>query len=235
MATSVKGGAWTRTEFVDRLREIGRERYHDKHPFHQRMHRGELSEKELRRWIVNRFYYQKSIPIKDAIILSRLDFPEDRRRWIGRVAYHDGTADVAGGIESWIKLGEAAGMSRGEMQAESRVLPGVRFAVDAYVNFCRLQPVHEAIAASLTELFAGDLIAARIAVFEKHYRWVDPAGLEYFRHRMAQAPADAEFALEFVLRSCRDREEQERAVAALRFKCDVLWSMLDAIDCAGSA
>lgn len=235
MATSVREDALTRSEFVDRLRKIGRERYHDKHPFHQRMHRGELSQKELRRWIVNRFYYQRCIPIKDAIILSRLDSPEERRRWIGRIIYHDGTTDGAGGIDSWVKLGEAAGISRGEIQDESLVLPGVRFAVDAYVNFCRLQPVCEAIAASLTELFAGDLIAARIAVFEMHYRWVDPAGLEYFRHRVAQAPADAEFALEFVLRNCRDREEQERAFAALRFKCDVLWSMLDAIDGAGSA
>jgi pyrroloquinoline-quinone synthase len=232
MVSSVLEAAWTAADFQGRLQRVGRERYHDKHSFHLKMHRGELSRDQVRCWILNRFYYQKNIPIKDAIIVSRLADREDRRRWIHRIVEHDGAGGDEGGIEAWIKLGEAAGIGRSTILDESNILPGVRFAVDAYVNFCRLKTVHEAVAASLTELFAGDLIAQRIEVIERHYPWIKPEGLDYFRRRISEAPRDARSALEFVLSNASSRQDQEKAVAALNFKCDVLWSLLDAVESA---
>ena len=236
MTSSVLEAAWTAAEFEDRLQRVGGEHYHDQHPFHLKMHRGELSRHQVQCWILNRFYYQMNIPIKDAIIVSRLTDREDRRRWIRRIVEHDGSCGDEGGIEAWIKLGEAAGINRSNMHDQSSILAGVRFAVDAYVNFCRLKTVEEAVAASLTELFAGDLIAQRIEVIEKHYSWIKPEGLDYFRRRVSEAPRDARSALEYVLRSARSRQDQERAIAALKFKCDVLWSLLDAVEiaCPGS-
>lgn len=234
MASVILEAAWTAAEFEDRLQGVGRRRYHDKHPFHMKMHRGELSRDEFQCWILNRFCYQKNIPIKDAIILSKLEDREDRRRWIHRIVEHDGSQHGEGGIEAWLKLGEAAGMSRNAMMDEANILPGVRFAVDAYVNFCRLRTVHEAVASSLTELFAGDLIAQRLEVIERHYGWIKPEGLYYFRKRVSEAPRDARSALDFVMRNARSRQDQERALAALNFKCDVLWSLLDAVESACS-
>ncbi|BAS26994.1 pyrroloquinoline-quinone synthase PqqC [Limnochorda pilosa] len=226
---------WSREEFVDRLRAVGEAKYHDKHPFHVRMHRGELSPPEVRGWIANRFYYQKMIPVKDALILSKLPNREDRRRWIQRILDHDGRGDDEGGIEAWLRLGEAAGIPRAALLDERHVVPGVRFAVDAYVHFCRLEPWWVAVASSLTELFAPDLVARRIRVFEEHYPWVRPEGLAYFRQRLHQAPRDAEHGLELVVRAAPTRADQERTVAALSFKCDVLWALLDAVERAGPA
>jgi len=194
------------------------------------MHTGELSRDELRGWILNRFYYQQNIPIKDALVLSKLPTREDRRRWLERIIDQDGRQRDEGGIEAWQRLGEAAGLTREQMMDGRNILPGVRFAVDAYVNFCRLAPWREAVASSLTELFAPELIGKRIGAIEKHYPWVRREGLEYFRRRLEQAPRDAEHALELVIRSACHREDQEKAVAALRFKCDVLWSLLDAVE-----
>ncbi|HEY8469489.1 MAG TPA: pyrroloquinoline-quinone synthase PqqC [Longimicrobiales bacterium] len=220
---------WTEEELVEALR-AQRARYHHLHPFHVRMNAGALTPAEIRRWVANRFYYQKNIPIKDAAILSNCPDPDVRRRWIQRIIDHDGRVAGEGGIESWLRLGEAVGLTREEMWDERHVLPGVRFAVDAYVNFCRSRPWIEAVAASLTELFGPDAIRERLAALEAHYPWIDPAGLEYFRKRLEQAPRDARYALELVVRHCRTREAQERAVQALAFKCDLLWSQLDAID-----
>lgn len=220
---------WTEEELVEALR-AQRARYHHLHPFHVRMNAGALTPAEIRRWVANRFYYQKNIPIKDAAILSNCPDPDVRRRWIHRIIDHDGRVAGEGGIESWLRLGEAVGLTREEMWDERHVLPGVRFAVDAYVNFCRSRPWIEAVAASLTELFGPDAIRERLAALEAHYPWIDPAGLEYFRKRLEQAPRDARYALELVVRHCRTREAQERAVQALAFKCDLLWSQLDAID-----
>ena len=205
------------------------QRYHHKHPFHVLMNEGRLSRAQIQGWVANRFYYQKSIPIKDAAILSNTPDPAIRRRWIGRIVDHDGAAEGQGGIEAWLRLAEAVGLSRPEVLDERHVVPGVRFAGDAYVTFARTRPWIEAVAASLTELFAPDLMSERIAAFERYYTWVDPAGLAYFKARLQQAPRDATYALELVTRYCRTREQQERAIAALSFKCDVLWSMLDAI------
>ena len=220
----------TETEsFVAVLRAQSR-RYHDQHPFSRRMNEGSLSRGQIQGWVANRFYYQETIPRKDAAILTNCPEREFRRRWVRRILDHDGTADGEGGIEAWLRLGEAVGLPREEMADERHVVPGVRFAVDAYLTFARTRPWVEAVASSLTELFAPDLMAERLAAFERHYSWIDPQGLAYFRARLTQAPRDSEHALKVVTEHCRTPDQQAAAVAALSFKCDVLWSVLDAID-----
>jgi pyrroloquinoline-quinone synthase len=216
-------------QFVQRLRAQGA-RYHNLHPFHQRMDAGELTREELRRWVANRFYYQKCIPLKDAAILSNCPEVDVRRAWISRITDHDGTEAGTGGIESWLRLGEALGAGREELVSERGVLPAVRYAVDAYVNFARSKPWIEAVASSLTELFGPAAIRARLDALERHYAWIDPAGLEYFRARLVLAPRDAQYALDLCVQRCRTAEQQDAAVAALAFKNDVLWAMMDAID-----
>src|ERR687886_152908 len=205
-------------------------RYHDQHPFHIKMNDGRLSRRQIQGWVANRFYYQENIPRKDAAILSNCPDHEVRRRWIRRILDHDGTADGEGGIEAWLRLGEAVGLTREEMWDERHVVPGVRFAVDAYVTFARTRPWVEAVASSLTELFAPDLMAERLAAVERFFPRVDPGGPAHFRARLTQAPRDAGHALEVVTEHCRSTDDQARAVAALSFKCDVLWSILDSID-----
>lgn len=227
---AIGAGPWSPAEFEARLRAVGEERYHDRHPFNLRMHEGDLGQDELRRWIANRFHYQRHIPVKDALITAKFDTPALRRMWLRRIQDHDGARDGEGGIERWLRLGEAAGLDRDELLSGATVLPGVRLAVDGYVNFCRLRPALEAVAASLTELSAPDLMRTRIDAFERHYRWIDADGLHYFRTRVAQGRRDSGEALDLVLRWARTRDDQERAVAALAFKCDVLWALLDAVD-----
>lgn len=220
---------WNRKAFTEKLRQVGTSVYHDKHPFHQRMNAGELGPAELRAWVANRFYYQLNIPIKDAAILSHCPLREVRRLWLHRITDHDGLQGDEGGIGAWLRLGQACGLRRRDMLSSREVLPGVRFAVDAYVNFARAQPWPIAVASSLTELFAPDLMAKRLEAFEKFYHWIEPGGLEYFRKRLTQARRDSGEALELTLNHCTGREAQESAVRALRFKCDLLWAMLDAI------
>ncbi|TXS49981.1 pyrroloquinoline quinone biosynthesis protein PqqC [Streptomyces sp. uw30] len=222
--------AWSAVEFEERLRTVGAESYHDRHPFNVRMHAGDLTPGELRRWITNRFHYQRHIPIKDALILAKFDSAALRRSWLRRIQDHDGTTDGEGGIERWLRLGEAAGLERSLLLDGREVLAGVRLAVDGYVNFCRLRPALDAVAASLTELTAPAIMRTRIAAFERHYRWIDEAGLGYFRGRIGQGRRDSQEALALVLAWARTREQQERAMAALTFKCEVLWSLLDAVD-----
>ena len=217
------------TDFVDRLRAQGA-RYHNLHPFHVRMDAGELSREELQRWVANRFYYQKCIPLKDAAILANCPDVEVRRQWIQRIIDHDGPTEGTGGTESWLRLGESLGVSRDELTSEAGVLPGVRYAVDAYVNFARQRPWIEAVASSLTELFGPGAMKVRLEALERHYAWIDPAGLEYFRTRLVQAPRDAQYALDLTVERCTTPEQQDAAVAALRFKTEVLWAQLDAID-----
>ena len=214
--------------FVERLRARGTA-YHDRHPFHRLMHAGGLTREQLAGWVANRYAYQRSIPLKDAAILSNCPEREVRRRWIERIHDHDGWGDNPGGIERWLVLAVGVGLSREEVLDERHVLPGVRFAADAYVTFCRTRPWVEAVASSLTELFAPDLHRARVAALEASYPWIDPAALAYFRTRMTEAPQDVAYGLEIVTTRCRTREAQERALAALDFKLDVLWSLLDAI------
>jgi pyrroloquinoline-quinone synthase len=216
-------------EFIAELRAQGT-RYHNLHPFHRRMDAGELSPEELQRWVANRFYYQKCIPLKDAAILANCPDVEVRREWIQRIIDHDGTSEDTGGIESWLALGEALGVARTELESEERVLPPVRYAVDAYVNFARSKPWIESVASSLTELFGPAAIRVRLEALERHYAWIDPAGLEYFRTRLVKAPRDAQYALDLTVERCTTRAQQEAAVAALRFKSEMLWAQLDAID-----
>lgn len=211
-----------------RLMAVGEERYHHQHPFHLLMHEGKLTRGQLQAWALNRYYYQSRIPIKDAIILSRSEDPEFRRAWRKRVVDHDGDAVQEGGIERWIRLAEATGLDRARVMRGEEILPGVRYAVDAYLSLVRNRTFLEAVASSLTELFSRDLIALRIDRLREHYPWLS-GGLDYFTARLHQAPEDARFALQWVTEHAKTREEQELAIAALRTKCDILWAQLDAI------
>jgi pyrroloquinoline-quinone synthase len=219
---------WSSAEFERRLRAKG-ERYHIHHPFHVRMNAGHCTREQVRGWVCNRFYYQVNIPVKDAAILANCPDRDVRREWIKRIVDHDGTKDGEGGIEAWIRLGVATGIAREELVSLRRVLPGVRFAVDAYVNFARTRPWQEAVCSSLTELFAPQIHKDRLAAWPEHYAWIDPAGLRYFSERVTLARRDVEHGLALTLAHFRTRAGQERALDVLQFKLDVLWSMLDAI------
>lgn len=220
----------SKQEFVERLEKIGEQKYHDKHPFHGRMHEGKLTRKELQCWIANRFYYQQCLPIKDGLVLSKLPQRKDRIRWRERIVDHDGLTENDGGINAWLKFAEAAGIPKEELLDGRHFLPGAVFAVDAYVNYCRLNPWWLAVASSLTEVFAPRLVSYRIAVLEKHYPWIESAGLNYFRNRLSQAPRDSEHGLELVMGAADSYEKQLQALKAVEFKCAVLWSLLDAIE-----
>jgi pyrroloquinoline-quinone synthase len=226
--------AWSAEEFEAQLRSIGEKRYHHLHPFNERMHAGSLTEEEFRGWVRNRFYYQVNLPVKDAFILTKLPGRNDRRRWIQRIIDHDGRTDDEGGIEKWVRLGEAVGLTREQLFDIDTVLPGARFAVDAYVDFCRRQPWLESVASALTELFAPDLLSRRIADVEHHYPWIATEGLEYFRARLTQQPEDIAHLLELVLDHATTREQQDACARALEFKCDVLWTLLDSVELAYS-
>ncbi len=221
---------WSSEEFADRLRGTARENYHDAHSFHRRMHDGALSKREIREWVYNRFYYQRNLPVKDALILAKLPDREQRRAWIGRIIEQDGGADGAGGLESWLALAEGVGLSREETLEGGKVLPGVRFAVDAYVDFCRQREWWEGVAASLTQLEVPRLMEARLAAFERHYGWVPGASLAYFRRRRDIEPQHSDHALMLVVSAAHSRAEQERAVAAVVFKCQVLSALLDTVE-----
>jgi coenzyme PQQ biosynthesis protein C len=215
-------------ELRAQLRKVGEERYHHRHPFHLLMHEGRLTRAQLQAWTLNRYYYQSRIPIKDAIILSRSDDPHFRRAWRKRVLDHDGDATPVGGIERWLRLAEAAGLSRERVIKCDEVLPGVRYAVNAYLDLVRNRSLLEAVASSLTELFSQDLISLRLGALRQFYPWL-AGGLDYFEARLNQAPADADFASQYVSDHAHTRAEQESAIQALREKCDILWAQLDAL------
>src|SRR5215467_2255683 len=203
--------------------------YYAKHPFHQLMHEGRLTKPQLQGWVANRLAYQRAIPRKDAAIISNCPEPDIRRLWLQRIVDHDGTDGASGGIEMWIRLGEALGVPREEMDDERHVLPGVRFATEAYVTFCKTKPWIEAVASSLTELFAPDLMRQRIAAFPKHYAWVREEALDYFKSRLTQAPRDSQQGLHLVQTRCTTVETQRKAFEALAFKLELLWLMFDTI------
>jgi pyrroloquinoline-quinone synthase len=225
----MKEQIWDDETFISRLRETGARAYHDKHPFHLRMNAGQLSREALQGWVANRFCYQRNIPRKDASIMANCPLPEVRRTWLHRIVDHDGAETGDGGIEAWLRLGKACGLKREDMLDGRDVAFGVQVAVDAYRSFAQSEPWPVAVASSLTELFAPDLMAARLSSFEQHYAWIEPAGLDYFKRRLSQAPRDSREALTITLAHCRTPELQNAAVQALIFKCDVLWSILDAI------
>ena len=216
-------------EFADRLREQGRVRYHTHHPFHVLMHEGRWNKHQLQQWVLNRYYYQTRIPIKDAIILSKSEDSAFRRTWIGRIHDHDGNDGNAGGIELWRRLAVGVGLDEQTVTSYQSVLPGVRFACDAYVTFVREATLVEAVAASLTELFAPTLIAERIAAWERHYPWVHRDAVEYFRARLLRAPQDASHALEFVTAHATTIEAQHSCIEALKRKTEILWHILDCL------
>lgn len=218
----------TAEELKARLLDVGRERYHHRHPFHLLMHEGKLTCGQLQAWALNRYYYQSQIPVKDALILSRSDDPAFRRAWRKRILDHDGVDGQPGGIEKWIRLAEATGLDPQRVISGHEILPGVRYAVDAYLDLVSRRSHLEAVASSLTELFSRDLISLRIEALREHYPWLE-SGLMYFTARLTQAPEDAAFALDWVTRHAEAPEQQEQAVAALRAKCDILWAQLDAI------
>lgn len=224
---------WSADEFEARLRDKGTS-YHIHHPFHVMMAAGRLTQKQMQGWVANRFYYQIAIPVKDAAILSNCPDREIRREWILRILDHDGFeiggVNDAGGIEAWIRLGEAVGLTRDDVTSLRHLAPAARFAVDAYVNFARRQPWQEAIASSLTELFAPHIHQQRIETWPEKYPWVNSEGLQYFRNRLTQARRDVQHGLKFTLDYfSQSRALQERALEILHFKLDVLWALADAI------
>ena len=219
---------WSREEFEAKLQDQG-SAYHIHHPFNVMLNSGGASREQIQGWVANRFYYQACIPIKDAAILSNCPDRAVRRNWVQRILDHDGYGDEPGGIESWLRLAAAVGLSRERVESLADVLPGVRFAVDAYVNFARRAPWQEAVCSSLTELFAPQIHKQRLANWPDHYPWIDRAGLQYFQSRVSIARRDVEFGLAFTLDYFRTRAQQERAIEILRFKLAVLWQMNDAM------
>jgi pyrroloquinoline-quinone synthase len=220
--------AWSHEEFEAKLRESGAA-YHIHHPFNRMLNEGKASRDQIHGWVANRYYYQISIPVKDAAVLSNCPDRAMRREWIHRILDHDGYGDDAGGIEAWTQLALAVGLAREEVEDLRHVLPGVKFAVDAYVNFARRAPWQEAVCSSLTELFAPKIHKERLANWPEHYPWIDPTGLQYFRNRVSQARRDVEQALAVTLDYFKTRAEQERALGILKFKLDILWAMNDAM------
>lgn len=219
---------WTAAEFEAKLR-AKEACYHIFHPFHLAMNSGQCTKAQVQGWVLNRFYYQIMIPIKDGAVLSNMPDKEHRRLWIQRIIDHDGLEGDEGGIEAWLALAEAVGLTRDEVLSLNRVEPGVRFAVDAYVNFARKAPWQEAVCSSLTELFAPTIHQKRLDSWPEHYPWIDARGYFYFRKRLSEARRDVEHGLRVTLEHFRTRAEQERALSILQFKLNVLWAMLDSI------
>jgi pyrroloquinoline-quinone synthase len=228
VTTAAASALLTAADLAARLRAVGEERYHHRHPFHLLMHEGKLTRGQLQAWALNRYYYQSRIPVKDALVLSRTDDAEFRRLWRKRLVDHDGERPGDGGIERWLRLAEATGLNRERVESGREVLPAVRYAVNAYLELVSRRSFLEAVSSSLTEMFSRDLIALRMDALRKHYPWLEP-GLAYFEARLTQGPEDAKFALAWVTKHAGTRAEQELAIEALRAKCDILWAQLDAL------
>lgn len=224
--------ARSREDFEAALNEVLDQHYHHRHPFNLLMHEGRLSREALGVWVRNRYYYQTRIPIKDGMILGKAPMAEFRREWIQRIQDHDGRSPGEGGLELWLQLAQSVGLDRTQVASLEGIVPGVRRACDAYVEFVASHDLLDSVAASLTELRAGALMQTRIEAFEKHYRFIGDAGLAYFRSRTHQAPRDADWGMNFVLENARERAEQERCLSALMRKCEILWSLLDAVQSA---
>jgi pyrroloquinoline-quinone synthase len=226
----------TRDAFAAALRGLA-PRYWDGHPFHRRLHAGACSPGEVRAWVANRWYYQKILAQKNAAVIANCPLPEVRRQWLERVTFHDGVANTGdgdhGALDDWLVLADAVGLGREEMLDERHVRRGVRFAVDGYLHFCQTRPWIEAAAAAMTELFAPDLMSARVVAWKAHYDWIKPDGYAYFERRIPIVRDDARYTLDLVLTHCRSADQQQAAIRALAFKCDVLGAMLDAVDYAG--
>ena len=227
--TMLTDNLMTPDELEVALRQIGAERYHNLHPFHRMLHDGKLNRAQVQAWALNRYYYQSRIPSKDAYLLARLPDVDDRREWRRRIEDHDGREPNTGGIVRWLKLAEGVGLDVDYVKSTAGILPATRFAVDAYVNFVRDRTLVEAVASSLTELFSPGIIAERVSGMLRHYDFITEATLAYFTPRLTQAPQDSDWALAYVKRHALTVEMQAAVLAALRFKCDVLWVQLDAL------
>ena len=227
--TSITLAPYTRTDFEAAIRAVGAERYHDKHPFHHMLHGGKLTKGQVQAWALNRYCYQSAVPRKDAAIMGRILDRELRREWAHRLLDHDGFGDEPGGIERWLVLTDGLGLDRATVQSMRLAMPATRFAVEAYVQFVREQPLVVAVASSLTELFAPKIHKERISGMLEGYDFIDDSVMAYFKRRLSQAPRDSDFALSYVLANAHTRAEQEACVDAVRFKCNVLWVMLDAL------
>ncbi|MEW5964549.1 MAG: pyrroloquinoline-quinone synthase PqqC [Pseudomonadota bacterium] len=228
-AVAASRGMLSPEEHEAAIRAVGAERYHDKHPFHKLLHGGKLSKGQVQAWALNRYCYQSAVPRKDAALMSRVDDRELRREWLHRVHDHDGLGEEPGGIERWLVLTDGLGLDRAYVTSMEGALPATRFAVEAYVRYVVEQPLVVAVASSLTELFAPKIHKERIAGMLENYDFIDDHVMAYFKRRLTQAPRDAEFALAYVKQNCRNREEQEASIEAVRFKCNVLWAQLDAL------
>jgi pyrroloquinoline-quinone synthase len=229
MSSETPAALRTPEQLEAELRHIGATRYHNLHPFHKLLHGGKLNRGQVQAWALNRYYYQSRIPAKDAALMARLPTAELRRAWRCRIEDHDGTGPGTGGIERWLKLATGVGLGRQYVESTAGLLPGTRFAVDAYVHFVSERSILEAVASSLTELFSPMIISERVSGMLRNYDFITQETLAYFTPRLTQAPRDSDFALAYVQEHARTPEQQEAALAALRFKCDVLWSQLDAL------
>jgi pyrroloquinoline-quinone synthase len=218
----------TPEQFEQALRDKGAY-YHIYHPYHVAMHNGQATREQIQGWVANRFYYQVNIPLKDAAIMANCPDPDTRRKWVQRILDHDGYQGAEGGIEAWLRLGEAVGLKREELISHQHVLPGVRFAVDAYVNFARRTIWQEAACSSLTELFAPQIHQKRLDTWPDHYPWIEAEGYDYFRRRLNEARRDVEHGLTLAKTFCTTVERQQRMLEILQFKLDILWTMLDAM------
>lgn len=228
--TAQQADAWLDAgAFEAALRDIGAERYHNRHRFHRRLHDGGCTRGEVQAWALNRYYYQSMIPIKDATMLTRMTDPALRREWRKRIEDHDGLQEGDGGVERWLRLTDSLGLDRAAVMSTRLILPATRFAVEAYVEFCRTRTLLEAIASSLTELFSPTIISERVSGMLRNYDFVSRDTLAYFTARPDQAKRDSEFALGYVIREAQTPAQQRAAMDALRFKCDVLWTQLDGL------
>jgi coenzyme PQQ biosynthesis protein C len=219
----------TADELEAQLRDIGARRYHRLHPFHKLLHGGKCTKGQVQAWALNRYYYQATIPLKDASLIARCGDPALRREWRSRLVDHDGEREGEGGIARWLKLTDGLGLDRDYVVSLRGLLPATRFAVEAYIHFVREKSLIEAIASSLTELFSPAIISERIDGMLKNYDFVTAETLAYFSQRPPQAERDSRFALEYVKQHARTPDVQQRVLGALEFKCDVLWAMLDAL------
>lgn len=222
-------GPLDRDALIDWFRREGEARYHDRHPYHVMMHEGKLTRLQLQQWVLNRYYYQTRIPIKDALILAKSEDPAFRRMWRHRIVDHDGEHEDDGGLALWLRLAEGVGLDREEVASCRSILPGVRFACDAYVDLVRERSLVEAVASSLTEFFAPELMSRRVLAWERHYPWVSQDMLAYFRSRVPRARRDSEEAIDFVVRHATSYELQARCIAALVRKTEILWHLLDCV------
>lgn len=213
----------------DRLRTIGAERYHDRHPFHHKLHGGDCTPDQVRAWVINRWAYQAAIPMKDAAFMSRCSDPDIRRAWRSRIEDHDGGVDEGGGLRRWLRLAEAVGLDPDYVASGEGILPATRFATEAYVHYVREKPLLQAVASSLTELFAPKIHENRIEGLLKHYDFANDVSLSYFKKRLSEAPRDVAYGLKWVLDHADTPEKEDMACEALIFKTDVLWAQLDAL------